>query len=287
MGKKRKKQNSEYVTADFNKKPVNIVFGIMGAIGIIGFVFGGLSLKNVYAAYSEGDSLYEGAANQYVEFIDLDAIKNDNSGNVAFSDDENSILAEGKCPFSIDFVGLKEVNHDVVGWITIEDTPINYPIVMSHDNEEYLTKSWSLSESIMGAIFMDASCNGDFSSENTIIHGHNMKNGSMFRALNNYVDEEYYKSHPYVWICTPTTQTQYAIISVNHSFTTTDAYFSNFVLGSDTYAEWLEHRHRMSYYECEMYNINLPCVTLSTCVSDGTDDRMVLVCQPICQYTVD
>ncbi len=97
---------------------------------------------------------------------------------------------------------LKAINPDVVSWINIPQTVIDYPVV--HPTEEegydyYLTHDYKKSYTIYGSIFVDLACGvGDecLDAKNIILHGHNMKNGSMFAQILKYSDVEFYKSSP-------------------------------------------------------------------------------------------
>lgn len=95
-----------------------------------------------------------------------------------------------------DFSQLLQINGDAVGWITLEGTPIDYPIVQGEDNAFYLDHLFSGSWGFAGTLFMDVDNTSDFSDKNTVIYGHHLKNGSMFAALSGYRDQEYYDEHP-------------------------------------------------------------------------------------------
>ena len=95
---------------------------------------------------------------------------------------------------------LQAVNSDVVGWITIPDTDVNYPILQTGDNRFYLNKTWKKQASTVGSIFMECQNRADLSQFNTLIYGHNMKDGSMFSVLRNYLEEGYWEEHPYVYV---------------------------------------------------------------------------------------
>ena len=84
------------------------------------------------------------------------------------------------CPVQVDFDALARINPDVKAWIYIKGTGINYPIVQTTDNTSYLHRTFEGKDSFIGAIFLDAGCEPDFSSENSIVYGHNLKNGQMF-----------------------------------------------------------------------------------------------------------
>ncbi len=103
---------------------------------------------------------------------------------------------------SIDFEYLKGINPDVVGWIKIEDTQINYPIVQGTNNSFYLNHSYDKKWSGAGSIFMDYSSSSDFSDLNTFIYGHHTNNGSMFGELYKYMDANFYKEHPSFYLYT-------------------------------------------------------------------------------------
>ncbi len=88
----------------------------------------------------------------------------------------------------------RALNKDVVGWIKIKDTNVDYPVVQSHDNEEYLTLTPTLVESKAGSLFVD--CNSSLSGQYAVIHGHNMsKSKIMFAQLTNYGNRAFYDSH--------------------------------------------------------------------------------------------
>ena len=95
--------------------------------------------------------------------------------------------------FSVDFDELLAINSDTIAWIRFDEPSIiNYPVVKSADNEEYLTKTFAENDNKLGAIFMDMRNNSDFSDRNTIIYGHHLNvSPDMFSRLNMYEDEEF------------------------------------------------------------------------------------------------
>jgi len=90
---------------------------------------------------------------------------------------------------------LVDINEDCIGWITIDDTNIDYPLMQGIDNAEYLNKGPDGSYSLSGSIFLDSRNNSDFSDSFSLIYGHHMQGNVMFGCLDEYVDEEYFQNH--------------------------------------------------------------------------------------------
>ncbi|MCL2463143.1 MAG: sortase [Defluviitaleaceae bacterium] len=88
-----------------------------------------------------------------------------------------------------------DVNPDVVGWLTIPGTRINYPFVLAADNSYYLRRDIHGNQAQAGTLFMDYRCAGDFSDFNTIIYGHNMNDKSMFGELSMFDDPDFFAGH--------------------------------------------------------------------------------------------
>lgn len=114
----------------------------------------------------------------------------------------------------IDFDKLKETNQDIYAWIEIPDTQINYPVVQSGDDDAYyLNHTIDGTEGYPGSIYTERINAKDFSDFNTVIYGHNMKDGSMFMGLHNFEDPQYMKEHPNVKIYTPEKELTYRIFA--------------------------------------------------------------------------
>lgn len=104
---------------------------------------------------------------------------------------ENSTIVIEKSPYKELFTR----NNDYIGWITINDTPIDLPILKGDDNEEYLRKDFDYNYDQRGSIFMDYRNFGFGYSKNTILYGHNLNDDSMFGDLKNYSDSTYGLNH--------------------------------------------------------------------------------------------
>ncbi len=102
-----------------------------------------------------------------------------------------------------DFAALGEINSDVVGWIQIPNTKINYPIAQSGDNSYYLRHMFNKEYNPGGGIFLDYRNSSNFSSKHSILYGHQMGNGTMFTNINNYKNQSYYDGHTYGLLYTP------------------------------------------------------------------------------------
>lgn len=102
-----------------------------------------------------------------------------------------------------DFKELTKINPDIVAWIWIPGTNIDYPVVQSHDNEIYLYKDFEGNSSPTGSIFLDFESQSDLRGQNNILYGHHMKNGSMFKDIVKFKEESYFKEHQYFEIDTP------------------------------------------------------------------------------------
>lgn len=113
----------------------------------------------------------------------------------------------------IDFKKLKSQNQDIAGWIYIRGTTIDYPIVQGKDNEEYLHQDFNKKKSSSGTIFLDNNCKKDFTSDNNIIYGHHMKNGTMFSQLLKFREKSFLKKHNEIMIFTPDRTIHLKVIS--------------------------------------------------------------------------
>ncbi len=130
--------------------------------------------------------------------------------------------------FEVNFEELKKINPDVVGWIAIEGTQVNYPIVQSKDNSYYLNHSFDKKWNSLGSIFMDYRSTNDFSDYNTFIYGHHTKNGSMFGELYKYMDVSFYKENPFFYIYTPNGNYKIEIISAYLDKASSNSYNQSF-----------------------------------------------------------
>lgn len=100
----------------------------------------------------------------------------------------------------IDLDALRAVNPQVVGWISIPGTAIDYPLVRGEDNQYYLNHSWDGRASAAGAIFMECQNDPGFSDFSTILYGHYMGDGTMFNALREYGEQDFLEAHPRVYL---------------------------------------------------------------------------------------
>lgn len=103
----------------------------------------------------------------------------------------------------VDFSALTALNPDTAAWLTSPDGQIDYPVVRGSDNDYYLDHLFTGEHNKLGTIFMDCRNASDFSDRNTVLYGHNMKDGSMFAGLTRYQDQSYYDRYPAMTLRTP------------------------------------------------------------------------------------
>ena len=136
----------------------------------------------------------------------------DNWGNTVLDEKTSGKVFE-KMENPIDFARLEAINSDVIGWIEMEAIGISYPVVQGTDNNYYLHRTIQKTDNFAGTIFMDFQNHKNFGDRNSILYGHNMKNGSMFGLLKKYREQETYDKSPYFWIYTEDFIYKYEIYS--------------------------------------------------------------------------
>lgn len=180
-------------------------------------------------------------------------------------------------PFVIDWKRLKETNPDVVAWIRIPHTNINYPVLKGETNNSYIRHNLYKEYSRSGSIFISENNDNPFIDFNTIIYGHNLGNGRMFSQLKKYKDQNFYEQHKYIYIYYPDETIQkYKIVSF-HSVNDGNAKIYN--LNVDNYKDYKEYVNKnnkikstFSFKDEDVKKI----ITLSTCTNVSKDGRYVL-----------
>ena len=199
---------------------------------------------------------------------------------------EDNTKEESDSENSIDLYNLYLINNDVVGWIRIEGTNINYPVMQN--SEYYLRRNIYKEYSTYGTPFLADYCNINLS-DNLIIYGHHIKRGMMFADLDKYKSYDYYLNHKTIKLYklqgTETIEEEYKIISC---FKTTVnkggfKYYNFFNATSEAdYNSFLEQCRELSFYNTEdtaKYRDKL--ITLSTCEYSLNNGRMVVVAKKI------
>lgn len=180
---------------------------------------------------------------------------------------------------------LYEENEDIAGWLKIDGTVIDYPVVFTPDDpEEYLRKNFNGFYSISGTLFIDGNCSIRPESDNIIIYGHNMQNGSMFSALMKYQDETFWKEHPEIYYSTLYEERTYEVVAAFYDrvyYSYEDVFkFYQFID-----AESEEHfQEAMNYYKnTALYDTGITAeygdklITLVTCSYHEEYGRFVVV----------
>ena len=104
---------------------------------------------------------------------------------------------------SINWKKLKRMNKDIVAWIKVPGTKVSYPIVQGKDNSTYLHRTFYKKYNPSGCIFLDYKCKKDFMSDNNVIYGHHMRDGSMFATFVKYKNRSFWKKHQKIILYLP------------------------------------------------------------------------------------
>jgi len=183
---------------------------------------------------------------------------------------ENTIVRTPETiAFTKDFDALRAACPGVVGWIRIEGTSINYPLMQSDDNDYFLTHLPSGQQNKAGSIFLDYRVSADFTSPVTPIFGHNLLNGKMFSALEGYKQQSFYHKHPSAQVFIPDEE---FIVQ----------FFAAFVL--DSYEETLPLRFSGEQSFNRFIEGALERSLISSSVTAAFGDRLVYLIT--CDYTL-
>lgn len=134
------------------------------------------------------------------DFLEYKSSNNSNNKLIENVFIESNIEKDNQEKKTIDWNKLLEINEDIIGWIKIENTNINYPIIQDNDNLKYLKHSYNGSYNSNGSIF--TLNNEPFNDNITTIYGHNMKNGIMFSELSKYMNKKFLDEHSTITIYT-------------------------------------------------------------------------------------
>lgn len=187
-----------------------------------------------------------------------------------------------------EYKNLLNKNKKLIGWVKIDDTNINYPVMQTSDNEYYLDHNLNQEYDKNGSIFMDKDCDVLKPSTNYILYGHHMKSGQMFGDLDLYSNEEYYKEHPYIQFDTIYEKGTYQIMYVfrSHVYREEEIAFKYYqfidVNSEQEFDSYMREMAEMSYYDTGVsaqYGDQL--LTLSTCDYQEKDGRFVVVAKKI------
>ena len=242
------------------KKKGDILLTLVLIVAIAVFCYAAVNLFHIYTEYKKGTDEYN-----HIEQMAVTDRAPDAQTEVAGPD------AEPKPPIDVDFAALKSVNEDVVGWIYVEALDnISYPIVQGKDNEMYLHQTYEKNYNFAGTLFVDYENSGDFSDCNTLIYGHNMKNGSMFGHLTKFVEDQgLYNKSRYFWILTPDKNYRYEIISAYTTGVDSDTY-TLFKGPGEEFQNYLETIRGYSEIQTDPGELTIKdkIVTLSTCTGN-------------------
>lgn len=175
----------------------------------------------------------------------------------------------------VDFTALSAINPDIVAWIYIPGTNIHYPVVQGKDNDEYLYCTFDGNYNRAGCIFLDANVTADFSGQNSIIHGHNLLNNTMFASLLSYQDQSFYEEHPIALLITPEGKYRIAFFSAYVSDVYSGAW--NTAFSDEDFVKWQSKIAGKSCFSTDITPTPSDrIVTLSTCSYEFSNARFVV-----------
>ena len=227
-----------------NRKKNNAVSRVITILLLVVFVFSAYKLITIFRAYKADSDKYS-------------KVKK---------------LAEKE----IDWDELQKINPDIVGWIRLPDSNIDYPIVQGQDNDKYLHTLFDGSWGQAGCIFADANTADPFRQFNTVVYGHHMKDGTMFNNLKKFKDPEYAKSHPVFDLYTPDRNYKLEVVAFLNCPSDSEIYETN--IDQQKTKSFIDFvRKTAEYTTAVTMSENDRYVVLSTCAYEYEGARYVVI----------
>ncbi len=256
MKKYRKGKHSK--KSIFAIKILAVIFIILFIISIVYITFNFINSNKNKLLYKDIENI---------------STKDDNISNKSITDNMQKMI------------NLKHENDEIIGWIQIENTKIDYPVLQTKDNSYYLTHDYKKEKSKYGSIFAKSGCDLNNRYSNFIIYGHNMNDEQMFNTLLNYENRDFYNEHKEIKLATEKEECRYAIVSVFKSRVfyqdEKDVFryynYTNFD-NEDKYNTFVKECKKIQLYDTGVlpqYGEQL--ITLITCEYSQENGRMVIV----------
>ena len=296
MGSRYREDNSRKRPKKKRKKTFgDVISAILMVIALCVFLFSAYTLYGFYKEYKKSADEYDNLESSYAVddgeepaqpdiLTDLDGLEEDEAlqhvtgqevrMETVVENGEEVSLPVMKNP--IDFASLTEVNEDIVGWLRIRALDISYPVVQGEDNDYYLHRTFEKTDNFAGCLFMNCDNRDDYTDQNTIIYGHNMKDGSMFGKLKQFNEAETFKKSKFFWMFTADRIYQYRIFSaavVNKTGMTYQVMFKD-----EEFTPWITSMFENSVVENDDVTVTKDdrIMTLSTCTGDDATRFVVL-----------
>ena len=242
-------------------------------------VYSGYQLYLIYDDYHSADEAYESVADQFVTPLDKSEEFMDAGNNAPTLDisGETTPEAVSEVPIRVDFDALLAINPNVIGWIYCPDTSINYPIVQTGNNTDYMRRLLDGTYNRSGTLFMDYRSDGTLRDYNAVIYGHNMGSGKMFAPLMNYRNQSYYEEHPVMYLLTPGGDYRLEVLAGAVVNAESDYYIMSHT--EESFQTFLTNIYAHSTFTSSVdLRTVAQTLTLSTCPTINDSDRYILVC---------
>lgn len=224
------------------------------------------AVSTIFSHYQE----YKTAGNEYEQLATIAHSCDIDNNNEAAQAEQAKYISP------IDFDALRKINPDIVGWIVVDGTTIDYPIVQGQNNSTYLNTLFTGGYNPSGAIFMDYRNASGFTDFNTIIYGHKMKNNTMFQGLSEYKSQTFCEQYPAFTIYTPEQEYRCEVFSAYVTPAVSEAYILDFENKAD-YVQYLNTAiSRSLLLSGTILSSTDSIVTLSTCDYSYNNARMVV-----------
>lgn len=247
-------------------------------------VFSGYKVISTLLEYREGEKIYS-ELQQHIQIPvpstqpTQEDLPTGPEGSITTKPESTEPATEATKPSfvsPVDFDSLWAINPDVVGWIYIEGTKINYPIVQGSSNETYLYHLINGKYNRSGSIFMDYRNASDYSDQNTVIYGHHMADGSMFADLVDYGSQSFFESHRTGFLFTPLRTYTLTFFAGYVTDVWDDAWQMSFSSDAE-FSQWLQDSIARSAFDSGVLpSVSQHIFTLSTCTYEYNNARFVL-----------
>ena len=259
---------------------------ILIAVLSVSAVASGIMFARQYSDSQSSKEAFTGLADLVVDIdtaVQTESVE-DTETNEPAELTEEEILAQQTAQAHEKYGALFEQNQDFIGWISIDGTNINYPVMQTPDNPDYYLKhSFEKTWSDYGVPYIDEACIMGISN-NVVIYGHHMKDGSMFAELCNYTDEGFWREHPVIHFDTLSSLGEYEIVAIFKFNTNKETFKYNewATMNEAEFGEYMKEVHARQLYDTGIdaeYGDQL--LTLSTCEYTYKNGRLVVVAKKV------